>query len=202
MKEDFPYGKSYCRQCGNEITRDYKRRNKEKISQYNKQYKEKHKEEISEYNHNYNLENREQIQQRQTENQRKRRDNENIKLSKRLRNYLTKILKKKCKVKCDRLIVERYGCNNIFFKQWIESQFNENMNWENYGKYWHIDHINPCCMFDLTKDKDQKESFHWSNLRPLEIIDNQKKTNKLDETLFSAIKHNNMRNSENKVKSN
>ena len=39
MKDEFPNKKTYCRQCGNEMCRDYKRRNKDKIAEYNKTYK-------------------------------------------------------------------------------------------------------------------------------------------------------------------
>ena len=189
MKDDFPHKKSYCRQCGNEMCRDYKRRNKEKIAEYNKIYKAEHKEEVSVYNHNYNLENRESIQPRQTENQRKRKEkDENYKIATNMRTRLVYFLKKGCKVKFDEPIIEKYSCKPIFFKSWLEYQFKEDMNWDNYGQYWHIDHIKPCCMFDLTDEEQKKDSFHWSNLRPLKVIENQKKTNKLDEGLIEEYK--------------
>ncbi len=189
IKDDFPHKKTYCRQCGNEMCRDYKRRNKEKIAEYNKTYKAEHKEEVSVYNHNYNLENRETIQSRQTRTQKERKEkDENYKLSIKLRTQLTKLLKKKCKVKSDISVINTYGCKPELFKSWLEYQFREDMNWDNYGLYWHIDHIKPCCMFDLTNEEQKKESFHWSNLRPLKAIENQKKTNKLDEGLIEQYK--------------
>jgi hypothetical protein len=50
----------------------------------------------------------------------------------------------------------------------LESQFKENMNWENYGMYgWHIDHIVPCSSFDLTIEENQRICFHYLNLQPL-----------------------------------
>ena len=48
----------YCKECNREMCRNYKTRNKDKISRYNKKYKLKHKEEISVYNKKYNIENR------------------------------------------------------------------------------------------------------------------------------------------------
>ena len=54
----FPKGRNYCKLCNNQMCKDYKQRNKEKIQEYNKQYKESHKNEIKEYNKQYNIENR------------------------------------------------------------------------------------------------------------------------------------------------
>jgi hypothetical protein len=47
------------------------------------------------------------------------------------------------------------------------------MSWDNYGiAGWHIDHIKPCCTFDLTDLEQQKQCFHYTNLRPLWAKDN------------------------------
>ena len=60
--EDFKYGKSSCYPCQKKMSNDWKKRNKETVSEYNKNYKEENREEISKYNKNYNIENREEIQ--------------------------------------------------------------------------------------------------------------------------------------------
>ena len=42
------------------------------------------------------------------------------------------------------------------------------MNWSNWNKEgWHIDHIKPCYSFNLSNPEQQKECFHYTNLRPL-----------------------------------
>jgi len=81
------------------------------------------------------------------------------------------------------------GCSIEFFKEYIESKFLPTMTWENYGKYWHIDHIVPCYYFDLLKEEEQKRCFHYTNLQPLfartqiingvEYIGNLNKRNKI-----------------------
>jgi len=189
IKIDFPYKKPYCRDCGNEMCRNYKRRNKEKISEYNKKYKEEHKDEISEYNHNYNIENREVITKRQTiTNGNRRKTDENFRLSISMRRSLYKFVKQKCKTRKEDKIKETYGCSSIFFKKWLEFQFTNDFNWDNYGTIWSIDHIKPCCLFDFRIEEHKKEGFHWTNLRPLSLIENQKKTNKLDMELIQFYK--------------
>jgi hypothetical protein len=61
------------------------------------------------------------------------------------------------------------------------------MNWDNYGKYeegklkWHIDHIIPHSSFEYTSMNDESFKKCWSleNLRPLEAVENIKKSNKM-----------------------
>lgn len=66
-------------------------------------------------------------------------------------------------------------------RQHLEKQFQEGMTWDNHGLYgWHIDHIRPCCSFDLTKESEQKKCFNYTNLQPLWAIDNIKKGGKYE----------------------
>lgn len=68
------------------------------------------------------------------------------------------------------------GCSIESFKLYLESKFETGMSWENYGKHgWHIDHIMPCAIFDLTKSEHQKRCFHFSNLQPLWATENIRK---------------------------
>ena len=55
-------------------------------------------------------------------------------------------------------------------KEHLESQFDENMTWDNYGEYWEIDHIIPQGLFNITNYTDREFQICWSllNLRPLE----------------------------------
>lgn len=55
-------------------------------------------------------------------------------------------------------------------KEHLESQFDENMTWDNYGEYWEIDHIVPQNIFNFTSHSDHDFQICWSlmNLRPLE----------------------------------
>lgn len=71
--------------------------------------------------------------------------------------------------------VKDAGCTAEFLVEYIESKFDENMTWDNYGSYWHIDHIKPLSAFDLTDDKQFLEACHYTNLQPLEARENIRK---------------------------
>lgn len=70
-----------------------------------------------------------------------------------------------------------YEINDLRF--YLESQFDDHMTWENYGSYWHVDHIVPRSFFLSHELKDRSYLFQccWSleNLRPLKADDNLSK---------------------------
>jgi len=94
----------------------------------------------------------------------------NIDFSFRLRiilgNRLNECLKKS-KTNKDSNIIKLLGCSLNELKIFLESKFTPEMNWDNHGKVWEIDHIKPCASFDLTDIKQQQKCFHYSNLQPL-----------------------------------
>lgn len=63
-------------------------------------------------------------------------------------------------------------------KQHLESLFQPGMSWDNYGD-WHIDHIKPVSLFDITSYdcEDFKKCWCLENLQPLWAEDNRKKSN-------------------------
>jgi hypothetical protein len=75
-----------------------------------------------------------------------------------------------------------------YFLKWIEYQFDENMNWDNQGTYWDIDHVTPCSNFNLENEEEIKKCFNWKNIRPCEKIENYKKNNKIVESLINDHK--------------
>lgn len=61
----------------------------------------------------------------------------------------------------------------------LETQFTPDMSWDNYGSYWHIDHIIPCAAFDPSRPNHLKWCWHYKNLRPLEGGENVDKRDML-----------------------
>lgn len=62
----------------------------------------------------------------------------------------------------------------------LQSMFVDGMNWGNYGKVWHIDHIKPDKLFkyESVEDEDFKKCWALSNLQPLFKADNLRKGSK------------------------
>ena len=72
--------------------------------------------------------------------------------------------------------MELIGCTVDELRQHLESLFEPWMTWENQGRGgWDVDHIIACATFDLTDPEQQRACFNWSNLQPMEHIENIKK---------------------------
>jgi hypothetical protein len=66
--------------------------------------------------------------------------------------------------------VKDLGCSLDFFKEYIESKFSEGMTWNNHGLEdgkWHLDHIKPLALFDLTNREQFLQAAHYTNYQPL-----------------------------------
>lgn len=75
--------------------------------------------------------------------------------------------------------MELVSCSPRFLGEWLEYQFNSQMNWDNYGSYWVVDHVKPCSSYNLEDEEEQRKCFHWTNLRPLSASENSSKYNKI-----------------------
>lgn len=103
----------------------------------------------------------------------KRKSDASFDTSVKLRVRIANALKKKNSYKSEST-ESLLGCKWEFFINWIESKFKDGMSWGN-RNLWHIDHIRPCCSFDLSDANQQKECFHYSNLQPLWAKENLSK---------------------------
>lgn len=99
--------------------------------------------------------------------------NPNNKIKNNLRSRTSKLIKNETgKFK--------YLCATVeFLMDWLEYNFDDNMNWNNYGTYWEIDHIIPCASFDFSIEENKYKCFAWFNIRPLEKNENATKGDKI-----------------------
>lgn len=72
------------------------------------------------------------------------------------------------------------GCNIGELVAHLEERFTPDMSWENYGHYWHMDHIIPLSAFDLKQTDQVLIAFHFTNLQPLLAVENIRKGARLD----------------------
>ena len=140
--------------------REYFLRNKEAIDRY-RQTKRK---EISAWNSRWHRENRERIRPRKREESRRRNLDPSYRLAHRLRGRITRALKGRTKPDRTEALL---GCSFGEFRQYIGRLLRPGMTMDNYGSKWHIDHIIPCSAFDMTKEGQIRQCFHFTNLRPM-----------------------------------
>lgn len=74
--------------------------------------------------------------------------------------------------------VRDLGCSISELRQHLESQFSAEMNWDNHGTVWHIDHILPLANYQLTDRGTLRRLVHYTNLQPLLALDNLSKGNR------------------------
>jgi len=98
-----------------------------------------------------------------------RNTNINYRLKKSLAARLRNVLKK------DNTTMNYIGCNIQYLKEWFEFNFTSEMNWDNYGSFWSIDHIIPVCKFDLTVEDEKLKCWNWSNMMPVTVKFNSSK---------------------------
>jgi len=158
--------------------KDYLENREEKIK-YQKIYALKNKEKIKEYAEGYWLKNKKHLKEYSRKNIERTRNWErnryqtdvNFKLRKNCRNRIRGALKGNFK---SASTMELIGCTIEELRRHIESKFEPWMTWENHG-LWDIEHIKAMSTFDLRCPVQQRACCHWSNLQPLEHIENMKK---------------------------
>lgn len=181
--------------------KEYHLKNKEKRSLQRKAWYEKNKEAKSKASKEWYINNRAQKRQKGKEyllknkeslSEKRRRyenkrlaDDPNFKIKKNLRIRINQAMHLNLKSKST---MDLLGCSIEDFKKHLSSQFYDivlkggevvKMSFENYGpRTWHIDHIKPCNQFDLSDPLQQKECFHYTNLRPLAWYDNLSRNKK------------------------
>jgi hypothetical protein len=191
-----PDGLRYdCKDC----RKDYRNQMKQHVKEKNRLYYDKNKEELLEKNRLYREENKTTINHQRKEYRRRpeiqihikekqkeylpvrkikiqeRRQNDlNFKMSEILRSKIHKMLKNQ-----NTSYANLIGCDVDFLKKWLEFRFSNEMNWDNLGSYWQIDHILPINGFDFTKENNKQICFHWTNLQPLTSLENRQKSDKL-----------------------
>ena len=97
-----------------------------------------------------------------------------------LRINFASLMRARLKSKTQIGVFRHLGYTVKDLKQHLEKQFDSKMSWDNYGSYWHIDHIVPDSWFTYESEQDEqfKQAWALSNLQPLSKVENLKKGNR------------------------
>jgi hypothetical protein len=177
-----PDGKSYiCKLCDQKKFKKWKNANEEKYKDTVSKWRQKNIEKLREQHRKnakkYRLKNKEKIQKRKNEYEKKKMQNDLFYRNKKLaRKRINNALRSK-NTKTNQRTESLIGCSIKEYILYLESKFQKGMTWANQGR-WEIDHIIPCCAFDLTIDDEQKKCFHYTNTQPLWKNEHKLKTQK------------------------
>ena len=143
------------------------------VSEYNKKYNELNKEKIAEKKKLYYINNKDKLIKQIYANKKERLKNDPLfKLGENIRSLITQSFKLKG-VKKNTKTEQILGCSFDEFKQYLESQFESWMTWDNHGLYkrdtynygWDIDHIIPSS--SGLNEQEIMALNHYTNLKPL-----------------------------------
>ena len=161
----------------NEYNKTYSENNKEKIKELHRNYRNKHKQKRNEYSLQYNKQyyndNKKTLIAKQKDYKRIKRANDPLfNLKAAISGRIRYSFKQKGFKKHNNSTIDILGCTYEEFKVYIESLWEDWMNWDNYGLYngelnygWDVDHIIPVSIAE--NEKSVIELNHHTNLQPL-----------------------------------
>ncbi len=71
-----------------------------------------------------------------------------------------------------------FGLDIQGFRNWIELQFTEGVNWGNFGSAWQFDHVVPVAFFEFEHEKDLYLCWSFINIRVARLDEENSKSNK------------------------
>ena len=155
--------------------------NKEYMSNKSKTWYEKNKEHRKQYLKEYREKNIDKIRQIKRDYERNRKARDPLyKLISNFRTAIYQVLKENQIQKNGHYFeILKYSPENLIER--LESKFKDGMTWDNYGE-WHVDHIKPISLFQITEIGDDEFMSCWSlnSLQPMWGIENIRKSNKTE----------------------
>jgi 5-methylcytosine-specific restriction endonuclease McrA len=177
-----------------ESQREYTKRNAEHHREMSKQYYKNNLEKVKEYRKankdHLNKLGRESTKRRRAKINEYRRSlilTPRDKLNKNMRNGIWRSINREGKNGRSWKALVGYTIDEL--KQHLEKQFDGEMNWDNYGSYWHVDHIIPKSAFNYSAPDhlDFRRCWELKNLRPLIAIQNLRKGSKIDKPFQPSL---------------
>ena len=181
----------YCKYCDKQLNQDMFRHNRLKCKNCEKQYGRNYRRnEIGKNkSRNWIVDNKNEYQQLQSNWYQNNKESVRIKNNHRYKNDPVYRIRKNCQRRILSFLKEakiystnKYlNCTNEFFIEWLKFCFrkDKNMNLDNHGSYWHLDHVIPITKFNLNEEVQINLCFNWINYMPYKSEDNMSKKNKI-----------------------
>lgn len=67
-----------------------------------------------------------------------------------------------------------FGLDILHFRKWVELQFDDDLNWNNFSSSWQFDHIIPVGSFDFSSEIDLRLCWNFINIRVAKNGENNK----------------------------
>jgi hypothetical protein len=182
-----------CKKCSRKTSREYNKSENVIIykKDYSKKYREKNRNELNEYSKEWRIKNKDRMKDQRSLHYKENKEriiktnydycvnrlksDPLYKLTRGIRALILISFKNQFTTKSKKTI-EILGCSFEEFKIYLESKFDDKMNWENQGTYWHMDHITP--ISSAKTEEDVYRLNHYTNFQPLHWLENLKKSNK------------------------
>lgn len=155
-----------------EVNRKYRKENAEHLKKVQNEYRAANREKPRAWNKKYRDANKQKINDKLRE---RRRNDPMLRLKDAIRGSIRAYLGSKKTRRGSTF--EIVGCTPDFLRQHLERQFKPGMTWENYGSHWHVDHRIP--LASGNSSDEIKGLSHWTNLQPLEALENIIKSDKI-----------------------
>lgn len=171
---------SRCKACKRLHILDLKR---ERHHRTYKDYYNTNREKMVAKSRKWNIENKERYYQIKKTYRDRHKDEIDFRIKENLGTRLRILVRKE-----GHHFIDFLGCQLEFFKDWLQFNMSPDMSWENYGSYWHIDHIIPCNYYDATDTQQVRLCWNWCNLAPLQGSLNCAKIDKIDNAYIEYYK--------------
>ena len=166
----------HCKACVSAHAKKYKEKNPEKVRASHRKYRKNNREKCRAAVMLCHRNNREKyLASKRKWKKKKRKTCPMFRMIHCLRNRIRDVLRGRNKSASTMALL---GCTIEKLKKYIQNQFVDGMTWDNIGTTWHMDHMLPVSLFDLSDPEQQRRCFHYSNLQPLFASDNISKGNK------------------------
>ena len=172
-----------CKPCRTVHRKQYRKDNLEAFKEKGKKHYEKQRKTKREQQKEYYQKNKEKIQAQRTTF---REDNPEHHKKQQRKAYMNNLDKRLGIVYRNRVRSElgsgkgyskMLGCSIDILKRWFEFNFEYDGDycWDNFGDVWEIDHVIPCCNFDMSDENMVSKCFNWENTKPLSKSKNRSK---------------------------